>query len=534
MPPPSTARSTSPSTPGLPPLQRADPDGSSTLATLLQRLRQKEEFPALSRHIADVSQRLAAPDQTSASELAGSILKDYALTTRLLRLVNSSFYSQYRGRISTVSRAVVILGFSQVRMAALALLLFENLEDHSQVEALRETAGRAFFAGALGRRLAAELRLPEPEQGFVCSMFRTLGRYLTVFYLPEEYAAVRAAAQARGLEESAAAVAVLGASFEAIGRAVAREWHLPAEILDAMRALPTGPVAVATDPRDRLHQLAVLSNDLTEALTDPSPESRARALAAIEERFARALPIGEGGLRQAVESALSDVRAYSRSTGVDLFRGSSGTVAIADWLNAARGPAGDDTAAKPEAAPSAAAASGGESTEADGPYATLLAGLQDITQALLEDFDLNDILVMVLETAYRGLGLARVVLFIREPRGGCMAGRFGLGSGVDALLPRLRFCPSATGTDPFSRAVREQRELVHDATSPAGLAALPDWYRSACSSAAFALLPLVVNRICLGLIYAERQPDARPLSPTEMGHLHTLRNQAALAFRHRG
>ncbi|MCU0936616.1 MAG: HDOD domain-containing protein, partial [Gammaproteobacteria bacterium] len=510
-----------------------EPERSSTLATLLQRLRQNEEFPALSRHIADVSQRLANPDQTSAGELAGAILKDYALTTRLLRLVNSSFYGQYGGRISTVSRAVVILGFSQVRAAALALLLFENLEGHGQVEALRESAGRAFFAGALGRRLADELGVSEPEQGFVCSMFRTLGRYLTVFYLPEDYAAVRATAQSRGIDEGAAAVSVLGASFEALGRAVAREWHLPAEILDAMRALPPGPVAAAGDPRDRLHQLAVLSNDLTEALTDPNPDSRARALAALEERFARALPIGETGLRQAVESALSDVRAYARSTGFDLFRGSADTAAITDWLSAARGKTSAGSAARTEGTPASPAAPGSESTEVDGPYATLLAGLQDITQALLEEFDLNDILVMVLETAYRGLALARVVLFIREPRSGCLSARFGLGAGVETLLPRLRFCPSGSD-DPFSRAVREARDLVHHDTSAAGRATLPAWYRETCGGAAFALLPLVVHRVCLGLVYAEREPGARPLTATEMGHLHTLRNQAALAFRHRG
>jgi GAF domain-containing protein len=140
---------------------------------------------------------------------------------------------------------------------------------------------------------------------------------------------------------------------------------------------------------------------------------------------------------------------------------------------------------------------------------------------------------MVLETAYRGLGFSRVVLFVREPKRGCMAARFGLGPEVDQLLPRLRFCPGGA-EDPFAVAVREQRDLVHEVGGKAALEALPEWYRGISPAATFALLPLVVNRVCLGLVYADRATPGRTITPTEMGYLHTLRNQAVLAIKQRG
>jgi GAF domain-containing protein len=63
---------------------------------------------------------------------------------------------------------------------------------------------------------------------------------------------------------------------------------------------------------------------------------------------------------------------------------------------------------------------------------------------------------------------------------------------------------------------------------------LPEWYRGASPAATFALLPLVVNRVCLGLVYADRDAPGRTITPTEMGYLHTLRNQAVLAVKQRG
>ena len=48
--------------------------------------------------------------------------------------------------------------------------------------------------------------------------------------------------------------------------------------------------------------------------------------------------------------------------------------------------------------------------------ATLAAGIQDITNAMVESFKLNEILRMILETMYRGLGFRRVIFCLRDPK----------------------------------------------------------------------------------------------------------------------
>ena len=68
----------------------------------------------------------------------------------------------------------------------------------------------------------------------------------------------------------------------------------------------------------------------------------------------------------------------------------------------------------------------------------LAAGIQDITDAMVESVKLNEILRMVLETMYRGLGFNRVVFCLRDARTETLTGRFGLGVGVETVVPLFK------------------------------------------------------------------------------------------------
>lgn len=61
---------------------------------------------------------------------------------------------------------------------------------------------------------------------------------------------------------------------------------------------------------------------------------------------------------------------------------------------------------------------------------TLTAGIQDVSNAMVEDVGLNDVLRMVLETMFRAMAFERIVFCMRDPRTNTLTGRFGLGQGV--------------------------------------------------------------------------------------------------------
>jgi serine/threonine protein kinase len=111
------------------PVSAPTPASNAALDFLLRRMRHKSDFPALSDSVARI-QRVANSEDDSISDLTSEILKDVALTNKLLRLVNSVHYLHAsRGTVSTVSRAVSLVGFNAVRNMALSLVLLDHMED---------------------------------------------------------------------------------------------------------------------------------------------------------------------------------------------------------------------------------------------------------------------------------------------------------------------------------------------------------------------------------------------------------------------
>src|SRR4051812_27852894 len=162
----------------------------SALEAILLRLRDCTGFPTLSSTIIDIN-RSVASDSDSTRQLTKVILRDLALTTKLLQVVNSATYGQYRGHIRTVSKAVLILGFDAVRNLAMALMMLEFSRGRPQEKALQDELIGAFFAGAVAKPLAQRLGIGNDEEAVICTMFQSLGKLLVIFFLYEESRKVR-------------------------------------------------------------------------------------------------------------------------------------------------------------------------------------------------------------------------------------------------------------------------------------------------------------------------------------------------------
>ena len=155
----------------------------STIEFLLRRMRHKSDFPALSESVSTIN-KIAASDRESVANLSSSILRDFSLTNKILRLVNSAYFRQAGGgNISTISRAVLVLGFDAVRDIAITVMLFEHLKNKTNANQLKEEFLLATLAGILARDIGQRASIREVEQVFICAMFHRLGRLLCQFYL---------------------------------------------------------------------------------------------------------------------------------------------------------------------------------------------------------------------------------------------------------------------------------------------------------------------------------------------------------------
>ena len=147
--------------------------GGGTLDFLLRRMRHKSDFPAMSDAVARI-QRLTASDRQNLNALADEILKDVALTNKLLRLVNSAKYCSAAGAITTVSRAIALVGLAGLRNLATSLVMLEHMHDKAHAAQLREEFLRALLAAMLASELGGVTG--DGEEAFVAAMFHHLGR----------------------------------------------------------------------------------------------------------------------------------------------------------------------------------------------------------------------------------------------------------------------------------------------------------------------------------------------------------------------
>jgi hypothetical protein len=163
----------------------------------------------------------------------------------------------------------------------------------------------------------------------------------------------------------------------------------------------------------------------------------------------------------------------------------------------------------------------------------LAAGIQDITNAMVEDFKLADILRMILETMYRAMEFRQIVFCMRDAKQNALTGRFGLGPGVERIVKSFHISLHPPQPDLFTAVCMKGSDTMINDTSEARVASrLPDWYRQTVHAPTFLLLPLMLKGAPFGLIYADKgEPGELQLGEKELALLRTLRNQAVMAFR---
>ena len=342
---------------------------------------------------------------------------------------------------------------------------------------------------------------------------------------------------------------------------IARRWGFPDQLVQTMKALPAGKVKKIANNTDRLQALAGFSNELCEIILTTPDADRAKALAKLTARFGDSLPVTEKQLAGLMERSMQDIAQFALAVNVNL-KQSAFAQQAAKWAGLAAAPeAAPD--ALPAAETEAASSQDGEPTiqaalgdsvlqeharipdadpNEDGskPQRTseeiqsvLTSGLQDVSNSLIDDsISINDILRMILEAMYTGMGFAHVVLCIKDGRRNTMCGKFGFGDDVQSLIKAFDFSLAAQ-PDVFLVALQNNADiLITDIDDPKIATRVPAWYRQHVTARTFVLFPIIVKGKPIGLIYADRpEPGEITIPEKELSLLKSLRNQAVLAIR---
>lgn len=179
--------------------------------------------PVLAR-IAEVCKDPAS----SARDLGSVIATDEALTSRLIKLVNSAFYG-LSGTISTVTQAVVVLGYREIKNMVYAVGAEDVFLSGGTPGGIDTLAlwDHCLQVAVLARELCYRLRYPVPEEVFVSGIVHDIGQVIMSHLLGAEYRKFRDAVSAGSLDLAAAESEQFGVSHPEIGRRLAEKWNFP-------------------------------------------------------------------------------------------------------------------------------------------------------------------------------------------------------------------------------------------------------------------------------------------------------------------
>lgn len=198
---------------------------------LIQMVKRISSLPTV---VVKVNELLNDP-QSCTSDFNKVISEDQALTARLLKLVNSAFYG-FPGKIDSISRAITIIGFRELRALVLATSIMNMFNDLGDNISFRmEDYWRHNLACAIASRvLAIYKREQDPETYFVAGLLHDIGRLVMIESCPEKYGKVFTHVQEKNALMLDAEKDVFGFTHETVGKELVSNWKLPQNVVYAV------------------------------------------------------------------------------------------------------------------------------------------------------------------------------------------------------------------------------------------------------------------------------------------------------------
>ena len=479
-------------------MQETQENSESTKGLILARLREYSDFPALSETIKIINQFQDA-EETSVSEFANIVLKDYALTTKVLKLVNSVTFAQV-GEVTTISRAISLLGMQNIKNLALTLLLFERFQKNVLNVEHMDTMLKSLYSGILAQKISEEINFADMEESYICSLFHNFGRMLVSFALLDKTEEIKYISREQGVSEDAAALMVLGGSYEEMGMAIAREWNFPEKIVLSMHKLHEMEIRGDAGDIYKLNIISYFANEISHILSTSSGKKE------MDEKIGKLLIIFKSHfgmlydrINDIIKKSFQNLSEFTFIYNVDLAEVPFNEQLLT-WSGKANKFAATTKVTILEDFDTEFIKTIDiifESEREETPEGFFAKGIQDINSAIMSNFSLNDIIRIVLETMYRGMqlsGEAKALFLIKDTKLPIMNIRFGFGNGIEELKKWFNV-KLGDSNEIFNIAIMKQKDLVVENIEPPQIRKLlPEWFKAGVSgNIFFVLLPIIIN-----------------------------------------
>tara|TARA_R110002049_G_scaffold269477_3_gene446379 strand:+ start:370 stop:1881 length:1512 start_codon:yes stop_codon:yes gene_type:complete len=480
----------------------------------------EQDMPIFSGTVSDVTNAVNS-SSTSAADVAAAILKDASLTGRLLKMANSFYYNPTGKEFSTISRAVMVLGFNQVRSLALSLLLVDSLSDGINKDKLTEEMAESFHAAVQAQELARQTKCKSPENVFVATLLSHLGNMAFWAFSGDKAISLLELIDAGEISEKEAEEKILGFSLHQLTQGLSKSWHL-GELLDKSLS-----GANHDDP-----QVNVISMGQSLALAAKNGWDSEEAKQAIEE-VAKKLELSVNEVQNIAHHNAKQAKAITTIYGVkaasqripqpfivideDIEATSSVDLVLPDIVIEAK-----------------------ESSENNSELETIctykqpdtnlqLTIMQEITAVIEEKPSINIVLEMVLEGLYRGIGMDRSLFALISKDRKTLTCKYALGTDNELLSKTFKIDISQS-TNVFNQVI-DSKKAIHISADPKKIiGTLSRDTLNFLGKPPYLIMPTIVRGKVIGVFLADRNESNRSIEDEDFLSFQQFCMQANMAL----
>ncbi|MCB1960508.1 MAG: HDOD domain-containing protein [Rhodocyclaceae bacterium] len=446
-----------------PPAPPAGPQGLSGWVAHVREL----DMPAFGSTVMAI-RSIVSDDDASASRLAAVILRDPAMTTKVLRLANSAYFNTSRQGVSTISRAIVVLGFNGVADMAIGLALVDALLKGGVRTRVVDELSRCFFAATVARGLARMRSDAHAEEIFIAALLSRVGDMAFWCFggaqaeaLDRQLPSGCDAAQVQTIEHQ-----VLGFRLRQLSLQLAREWHLGTLLHDVL-----DPAGRSNPQVDAIRLGHAVAQGVVAGWESPAFRAALREAAQFVNQ-------SEASLR---EEIVSLAKAAAR------LATDYGATDVAGQIPVAADPPVSEMPPMP----------------VPDPAERQLHILRELSVLIFEGGSFADAVCLACEGILQGVGFARVVVAMVTPNRAQVVGKYGLGDGGEAIRKRFVFTLGSHPGDPIDLAFANLR--------PQRLGGQRGRLADVAGAGPACLAPIVGHGRCIGMVYAERERGQPPV-----------------------
>lgn len=199
-------------------------------STWIERI---EKLPVLPQVAMKITERMQSPTAT-VQEVAGLIKTDVGLTTKILRLANSSYYS-VPGGVQDVTKALQFLGFTTIAQIVLTTSVFGAFKSSGLREfPLKQFWLHSFAVGLLCELAARTLRFKTASDAFVCGLMHDMGKLILLEGAPDQMIKTLKYAEEKKCSFLQAEQELEFTTHQQLGVELGRHWRLPKSVVEAI------------------------------------------------------------------------------------------------------------------------------------------------------------------------------------------------------------------------------------------------------------------------------------------------------------